>query len=298
MAVRWMKREDIDKVKWNSCIHYAYNGNIFGYIWYLDFIGKSWSALIEDDYQAVMPLIYRNGLNKQEIYQPDFIRELGVFSYAALNASRVNLFFDAIPKAYRLIEMQVSEECKPMESQGFKLKEKTNHVLSLLQSYESLADRYSPAFKNALDRSLSLGFRSSESITPEQFASFYETHGGGKKNERERRKHALLRIIYNAMHRGWGFLSGITDENGDLCAADFYITSHSRMMSLAPVITKKGETSGAAALQFDFLIRTNAGKPLLFDFNEDHLFINPTHVHAMAYPFFEIKRDVRIAGIW
>jgi hypothetical protein len=43
MAVRWVKREDIDKVKWNSCVHYAYNGNIFGYVWYLDFIGKSWN---------------------------------------------------------------------------------------------------------------------------------------------------------------------------------------------------------------------------------------------------------------
>jgi hypothetical protein len=298
MAIRWIKREDIDKVKWNSCVHYAYNGNIFGYVWYLDFIGKSWSALIEDDYQAVMPLIYRKGLHKQEIYQPNFIRELGIFSYAALNAGRVNLFFDAIPAVYRSIEMQVSEECKPTENKGFITKEKTNHVLSLLPTYEILASRYSPAFKNAMERAISLGFRSSESISPEQFASFYENNGPGKKVDRERRKHALLRIIYNAMHRGWGFLSGITDETGTLCAADFYITSHSRLMSLAPVITKKGELSGAAALQFDFLIRSNAGKPLLFDFNEDQSFIHPAHVHAMSYPFYTIKRDLRIAGIW
>ncbi|NBU35145.1 MAG: hypothetical protein EBS35_01030 [Bacteroidetes bacterium] len=298
MAISWVKREEIDKVKWNSCIHYAYNGNVFGYIWYLDFIGKSWTALIEDDYQAVMPLIFRPGLNKQEVFQPSFIRELGVFSYAPLNANRVKLFYDAIPEVYRCINLRVSEECKPADNHGFTVKEHTNHVLSLLQSYDVLANRYSPAFKNALNRSLTQKLRSSESISPEQFAAFYEKNGKGKKSQRVKDKHALLRIIYNALHRGWGFLSGITDENGELLAADFYITSHSRMLSLAPVVSKNGESSGAAAMQFDFLLRTNAGKPLLFDFNEDQSFINPAHVHAMPYPFFEIKKDLRIAGIW
>jgi hypothetical protein len=298
MAVRWVKREDIDKVKWNSCVHYAYNGNIFGYVWYLDFIGKSWTALIEDDYQAVMPLIYRTGLHKMEIYQPSFIRELGIFSYAALNSHRVKHFFDAMPEEYRVINMRVSEECKPADTHGFKVNEKTNHVLSLLQSYENLASRYSPVFKNALDKAIANGLMSSESISPEQYAAFYEKNGPGSRRKREKDQHALLRIIYNALHRGWGFLSGIADEKGELLAADFYITSHSRMMSLAPVISKDGEASGAAAMQFDFLLRTNAGKPLLFDFNEDQSFINPTHVHAMPYPFYDIKKDVRIAGIW
>ncbi len=298
MAIKWVKREEIDKVKWNSCIHYAYNGNVFGYLWFLDFIGKSWSALVEDDYQAVMPLIFRPGLNKLEVFQPNFIRELGVFSYAPLNANRVNLFFEAIPEVYRLINMRVSEECKPADNHGFIVKEHTNHVFSLLQTYEVLANRYSPAFKNALDRALTHKLQSSESITPEQFAAFFEKNGKGKRSQREKDKHALLRIMYNVLHRGWGFLSGITDENGELFAADFYITSHSRIMSLAPVISKNGEALGAAAMQFDFLMRTNAGKPLLFDFNEDQSFINPAHVHAMPYPFYEIKKDLRLAGIW
>jgi hypothetical protein len=167
-----------------------------------------------------------------------------------------------------------------------------------LQSYENLADRYSPVFRNALDKSIANGLMSAESISPEQYAAFYEKNGPGNKRQREKDKHALLRIIYNALHRGWGFLSGISDEKGVLSAADFYITSHSRMMSLAPVISKNGEAFGAAAMQFDFLLRTNAGKPLLFDFNEDQSFINPSHVHAMPYPFYDIKKDVRIAGIW
>jgi hypothetical protein len=79
-----------------------------------------------------------------------------------------------MPEEYRLINMQVSEECKPTDIHGFKISEKTNHVLSLLQSYENLAGRYSPVFRNALDKSIAIGLMSSESITPEQFAAFYE----------------------------------------------------------------------------------------------------------------------------
>jgi hypothetical protein len=179
MAIRWVKRDEIDKVKWNSCVHYAYNGNVFGYVWFLDVIGKSWSALIEDDYQAVMPLIFRPALNKHEVFQPPFIRELGIFSYAPLHANRVTLFFDAIPDDYRYIQMRVSEECKPNDNQGFTCTEHTNHVLSFLSPYEVIADRYSPVYKNALERALSQQLQPSDALTPEQFANFYEKNGKG-----------------------------------------------------------------------------------------------------------------------
>ncbi len=56
MDVRFVPREEIDKVKWNSCVHYANNGNIFGYVWYLDQVAREWDALIEGDYYTYIGL--------------------------------------------------------------------------------------------------------------------------------------------------------------------------------------------------------------------------------------------------
>ncbi len=59
MNIRFVPQEDIDKTKWNSCVHYAINGNIFGYMWYLNNVAKKWDALVEEDYESVFPLIWR-----------------------------------------------------------------------------------------------------------------------------------------------------------------------------------------------------------------------------------------------
>ena len=59
MEIRFVKKEDIDKIKWNSCVHYAINGNIFGYMWFLDSVSKEWDALVEGDYESVLPLFHK-----------------------------------------------------------------------------------------------------------------------------------------------------------------------------------------------------------------------------------------------
>ena len=79
MNIQYLKSADIDKVKWNSCVHYANNGNIFGYMWFLDFVAKDWDALVEGDYESVFPLVWREGLfGRKELYQPSLMREMGI----------------------------------------------------------------------------------------------------------------------------------------------------------------------------------------------------------------------------
>jgi len=47
---------EIEKNKWNGTIHYAINGNIFGYYWFLKAVIGEWDAIVEEDYQSVMPI--------------------------------------------------------------------------------------------------------------------------------------------------------------------------------------------------------------------------------------------------
>ena len=128
MNIQYLKREEIDKVKWNSCVHYATNGNIFGYMWYLDFVGKDWDALIEGDYESVFPLVWRDGIfGKKELYQPPLMRELGVYSINVLSQARVRKFLEAIPEEFNKVDIILNEQNSLPEKEGYRKKELLNH---------------------------------------------------------------------------------------------------------------------------------------------------------------------------
>lgn len=102
MNIQRIKRDEINKTKWNSCVHFATNGNICGYKWYIDAISKDWEALIEGDYESVMPLIWKkNWIGRKQIYVPTLMREVGIYSANALSPKRVTTFLEAIHKIIR-----------------------------------------------------------------------------------------------------------------------------------------------------------------------------------------------------
>lgn len=297
MAIQFVQRDDIDKVKWNSCVHYAPNGNVFGYLWYLDQVARQWDGLVEDDYTAVMPLVWRKGLWRKELYAPPLLRELGIYSQRPLTPARIKHFLEAIPPEFRQIDMQVGEDHYPAADAGFKLTANTNYVMSLLTPYETLRSRYSPAMEAELAQAEAADLRMSTSLKPEQVADFYRRYMPLRQGV-DRQFHALQRIMYNALHRGWGFASGVMDSAGTLLATDFFIISHSRVMSLAPSVSRAGQDQGALALLFDTLIRSHAGRPMALDFNwwqiQEPL---PAELGALSYSYYRIQEDRRWMGI-
>ena len=44
--IQYLTHEQIDKTKWDNCIHTADNGLIYAYSFYLDAMSKQWDALV------------------------------------------------------------------------------------------------------------------------------------------------------------------------------------------------------------------------------------------------------------
>lgn len=101
MNIRRISREDIDDKKWNGCVHYASNGNPYGYTWHLDAISEVWEGLVEGDYESVFPLVWNEKLRlAKQLYQPFFAQQLGIYSINMLSAKRIESFLKAIPSEY------------------------------------------------------------------------------------------------------------------------------------------------------------------------------------------------------
>lgn len=267
MQIRLIKGEDIDKVKWNSCVHYANNGNVFGYKWYLDFVAKEWDALVEGDYESVMPLVYREEADgRMALHQPALIRELGVYSIHVLSPLRVRSFLEAIPAEYARVEMHLNEQNLPPADTGFKSERLTNYQLPLMSEYEVLEQRFDQGLQARIVAGIRAGLRSDSNLKPEAIADFCKLYAPERFGA-DRVFHGMQRVMYNALHRGWGFASSIQAADGTLLAAGFFITSHNRVLALAAAESPLGARASALDYLYHIIIRTQAGRPQALDFN-------------------------------
>lgn len=293
MNIRFVERADIDKIKWNSCIHYAINGNVFGYMWFLDNVAKEWDGLVEGDYESVMPVIGRpKYLGVKELYQPDIIRESGIYSINTLSPKRIKGFFEALPEEYKVVNIHLNEQHQLSEKQvpNGTLTPLQNHQLYMGKSHEDIAADYSPDTLQKLERANLSNLTPTTNLKPEKLVDFYKQHTTERKNI-DRRYHEYLRIMYNCMHRGWGMSSAILDKSQNVLAAAYFIYSHSKVIRLFSASSPDGQQKGADTLLFDMLIRTHCGKPSILDFNSsDDIY---TGFGAAPTVYQHVKMDYR-----
>ncbi len=271
MVLQRVSREDIDKSKWDSCVHFATNGNIFGYKWYIDAITKDWEALIEGDYESILPLVWKkNWWGKKEVVLPSLMREVGIYSANVLSLKRVGAFLDAIPEQYKKVLLEVDQFTLYPQTEGWDSDKKQNYLVSMNKSYEQLADKFSQSVQENLDIARTHSLQSINSLKPETIVDFYKQHDPSYTKENY---YAYLRIMYNLLHRGWGFMSGVVDGKGTLLAVNFLLFSHGKMVSFLPVVSEKGKEMGAMTFLFNLLFHTNANKQVMLDFNGNDRFL-------------------------
>ncbi len=294
MEIKFLKREEIDKVKWNSCVHYATNGNIFGYMWYLDHIAKDWDALVEGDYESVLPLVWRAGrLRGKELHQPALIRELGIYSIHVLSKPRIKRFLKAIPDSYQHVDIVLNEQNPPPADSDFIIREFQNYQLFLNRDYEEIANGYSRQILEELQRAEDAGLVLTSSMKPEQIAAFYQAHRP-KRDQSEEVFHGMQRVMYNALHRGWGFASTVIDTDAQPLAVNFFLYSHGKVVSFMPVESKAGRESGALTHLFNGLIRQHAGRPVILDFNVAEPDRRAEGFGAKPNPFYNLQLNRRL----
>ncbi len=266
MEIRLVKNEALDKVKWNSCVHYAVNGNVFGYKWYLDCLSKEWDALVEGDYESVLPLFHsKSGYSG---YFPSLLNESGIYSIHLLSQKRMESFIEAVPEGYEGIGIQYKNGIRLPQNHNFDVQQKNNYRLSLQSPYDTLRSNFSEPLKSSLENSKRHKLKPVTNLKPEKIADLFKENSS-KSGGLKATFHAYQRIMYNALHRGWGFATGIVNEKDTLLTAAFFVFTHGTLLTLLSPESAEGKRCGARNLLFDYFIRNNAGRPLILDFNTE-----------------------------
>ncbi|MGK0413620.1 MAG: hypothetical protein ACJA1B_001828 [Polaribacter sp.] len=133
--IQYIKRNDLEELKYNSCIDKAIQSRIFAYSWYLDIVADHWDVLVLGDYKAVMPIPWRKKFGIKYVYPPFWLLELGVFS--SDETVDIDAFFKVLFDNFKAAETRLNTDNSAQESNHF-LVAKQMQSLSMKEGYETV----------------------------------------------------------------------------------------------------------------------------------------------------------------
>ena len=119
--IRYLKHSEIDPEKWNQAVRNSLSPNVLVEYELLDLLtgDDTWHALVDDDYQAMMPLPTRKKGVLKYVYTPFFLPQMGIFYRQEISMSVYERFLKEISEYYVLADLLMNEQnardCEELE---------------------------------------------------------------------------------------------------------------------------------------------------------------------------------------
>jgi hypothetical protein len=268
--IQYFKYKEIDKKKWDKAIDESVNSLIYVYSWYLDIVSPNWNALVEGDYESVMPLTGNKKYGIHYLFPPYFAQQLGVFSKNKLSGEMVNDFLNAFPPHYKFIEANLNTK-NTFDLPGFQLKKNINIELTLDSSYDILKKNYSEDTKRNIKKAAKHSITLQKGIEPAELIKIFRKNIGKKINNLgDKNYEVLLHLVNTCLEKGyaeiWGAHSG---EN--LCAGVVWLKKGNRSIFLFSATDQQAKKTGAMFFLIDKFIQEQANTKTILDFEGSNL---------------------------
>lgn len=263
--IQYFEHKKIDKRKWDATI--AECGNIYAYSWYLDIVHPGWDALVEDDYQVVMPLTGGKKFGVNYLFQPYFVQQLGVFSKAPMSDEKTEAFLKAIPAKYRFAEIRLNESnAFDKDMQGIEYH--SNVILDLNQEYEAIRANYHTNTKRNLAKAENNNLQLVNTVIPYHVVALFTDNRGALLDKWGDAEYArLTSLAATAVNRKAAFILGVTEKSvGQLLCAAIFMKTNERITFLFSGLTEEGKQRQAMTYLLDQVIQQYAHQPITFDF--------------------------------
>lgn len=264
--IRYLEHEQIDKVKWDECIKRSFNTLIYACSWYLDIVASGWDALIENDYERVMPLTHAYKLGTSYLFQPPFTQQLGVFSRKELNPGIIDNFINAIPPKFRLTEINLNSNNKPGINSRY-ASSYCNYELDLIRPYEIIYSGFSENRKRNIKKAVQVPVTIRKNLGPDEVINLYNSNQAKKyKPVVETELLILKRLIYAALYKGSAEIYGAYTADNTLCAGAIFMVNGNRAIFIFSGYNERAVENHAMSLLIDRFIAEHAPAPLTLDF--------------------------------
>lgn len=263
MDIRYIKHDEISKLKWDRCISQSFNGIVYAYSWYLDIVSYQWDALVLGDYEAVMPITHKATYGILKIIQPQYAPQLGVFTSKRLDIDLVNAFIHAVPKRIRKAKINLNTFNKA-SSENYRIKSGNVYELDLIEPYKKLYLKFSNEAKQAIKNSKVQKVSIIKSLNLKEFLLL-------KKNSANNpltfdQLNTLRRIIPFCANHNIGNTYGAYNDKNELVAGAFFMKSHQKAICLVAACSNEGLLVNADYALFNYYLKENSSKNITLDF--------------------------------
>lgn len=110
--ILFLQHFEINPEKWDQAVHNSLSPNILAEYDLLNLLtgDDTWHALVQDDYETVMPLPTREKGVLKYVYTPFFLPQMGIFYRQEIPMSVYDRFLEEIAKHYVLADMLMNEQ--------------------------------------------------------------------------------------------------------------------------------------------------------------------------------------------
>ncbi len=261
--IRYLTRNELDIAKYDTCISNAENFRVYANSWFLDIVCDSWDALVEDDYQSVMPLPKRKKYGIHYIYQPPWTQQLGVFSLQMINEFAVRQFIKKIPKKFKLIDIFLNSN-NFISSQ--RIKTRDNFILSLNETYESLHKQYRKDRKSRCKQAKQFNLDVIENYDHENIIELFKQNKGVELKKKYSDYQVLSKLTEHALRINYIKSIAVINSDNQLIGGAFFLIDKYRITYLFSAINDEGREKQAMSFLIDHVIESNAGSNYMLDF--------------------------------
>ncbi|WP_298780596.1 hypothetical protein [uncultured Polaribacter sp.] len=241
--IKCIKRQDLDLIKYDTCIENSIQSRIYALSWYLDIAADNWDVLVLDDYQAVMPIPWRKKMGVKYVYPPFWMIELGFFS---LNDKVDSLpFFKVLFDKFKFVELRMNTTNRIQESKE-NLIDRNLQFISLNSDYNSIFKNYNRNRKRELVHAKKNDLIENWNDNPEKLISLFKENIGIRVKEiKENDYNKLLKLMLICLKKKNGDLLTVFDSNNNIVSAAFFLKYNHKVTQLVCVSDIKNRKNGA-----------------------------------------------------
>lgn len=184
LHIQILPRQRIHTERWNQCVAEANHSNIFMYSWALDALCTYWDGLIINDYEAVLPLPWRQKWGIKYLYQVPFMPRLSVMG-ANWQPTDSPAVLQAMQQHFSFIHTDIDNlVCAPWATRS-----RTNLYLPLSHTYATLEARFTEACRKNIRKATARGCQLAPANRVEDIILMYDNAYGGLQNMHTQRNY-------------------------------------------------------------------------------------------------------------
>ena len=269
--IRYIAHNQIDTQRWDECIAQSPDGLVYAWSWYLDVVHPGWEALVEDDYETVMPLTGGKKFGINYLFQPFFTQKFGVFGKNEASATKIEEFLEAIPEKFKFAEFRINKSYKSHETYKshttYTTESHRNIELALNQDYSVLAENYNSNTKRDLAKAKKEKLQIIENAEPLAIIELFRKNRG-KKIEKWGNKeyNRLMELVEAAKKHDSCLVLGVQNTDNQLVAGAFFMISHKKIVFLFSGADESNKELHGLTFLLDFVIEKYSGTDFILDF--------------------------------